>query len=643
MDCLFLGGMLASSSTTIIIRAFDELGVKNKSYSRIVFGVLVVEDIVVILLMVLLSTIAVTQHIEGMEMLLTVGKLLFFLIIWFVLGIYLIPSFLKKIKSTMDDEGYLVLSIGLCLMMVVVAVNVGFSAELGAFIMGSILAETTSAEKIEHITKPVKDLFGAIFFVSVGMMIDPKVIIEYGWIVFVVTMLVIFGKLFSTALGAILSGQSLKQSIQVGSSMAQIGEFAFIVATLGMTLGVISDFLFPVAVGASAITTFTTPYMIKYSNGIYRFTERILPKKWLTAIKNYSESTQTIQAESEWKLFVKSYLVTLMTNGILLLAIFLLGSELLFPLSIRFLGEGLISVFITLGITLLVASPFIWAFMFKMPNNVVFKDLWVNHNYNNGPLLALGITRLLIALCMTGYFVFRLFPSLTTALIVVPIVLVGIILASRHTRKLYENFENRFMSNLNSREIAQEERSSNIIKKEFGSQIKQSSWDINIVDFEIDQNAEYAGKFIEELTWREEYGINIVYIKRGERLIYAPGPAEKLFPFDHIGVVASDEELEKFLPIFNKKTNTQYNDSRVEDIIIEKIIIDDKSQFLGVEIKNSGIREQSDALVVGIERGKEHFMNPGPNTVFKFNDIVWIVGERKKLQKLKSVTMFSND
>jgi len=637
MDCLFLGGMLASSSTTIIIRAFDELRVKNKSYARVVFGVLVVEDIVVILLMVLLSTIAVTQHIEGVEMLFTVGKLLFFLFIWFVLGIYLIPTFLKKIKNVMDEEGYLILSIGLCLAMVVIAVHVGFSAELGAFIMGSILAETTSAEKIEHVTKPVKDLFGTIFFVSVGMMIDPKVIMDYGWIVLIVTFLVIFGKIFSTTLGAILSGLPLKQSIQVGMSMAQIGEFAFIVATLGMSLGVISDFLFPVAVGASAITTFTTPYLIKYSDNFYNFTERILPRKWLIAIHSYSASAQTIQAESEWKKFKKNYWITVLNNGIILLAFVLVGTEFLHPFLDKFVNNHLITSLISLVLILAISSPFIWALMFKMPNNVAYKDLWMNDKYNNGPLLSMGIARLIVAFCLIGYFVHDLFHTYISAFIIVPIILASIYLASRHTKAIYEKFEQRFMSNFNSREIDEAERTNNVIKQELMPHIGQSSWNINLIDLEVCQNAEYAGSSIIELPWREAYGINIVYIKRGELLLYAPGPNEKLFPLDHIGITASDDKLEKFLPVFNKKIDIQTTRSNINDIVIEKMIIREESKLKGKAIKDSEIRELTDGLVVGIERNNEHFMNPSSTTVFETNDIIWIVGERKKLQKLNEM------
>src|SRR5688500_679093 len=355
MDSLFLGGMLASSSTTIIIRAFEELGVKTKQYARIVFGVLVVEDIVVILLMVLLSTIAVTKQFEGMEIILTIGKLLFFLAIWFIAGIFLLPTLLKKAKSLLDEETLLILSVGLCLGMVVLATAVGFSAELGAFIMGSIIAETTSAEKIEHVTKPVKDLFGAVFFVSVGMMIDPEAIMQYGWPVVVVTFLTLFGKLFSTTLGALLSGQPLKQSVQVGMSMAQIGEFAFIVATLGLSLGVISNFLFPVAVGASAITTFTTPYQIKYSEPLYLFIESRLPAKWIRGLNNYSSGTQNIQAESEWRAVIKSYINIAITNGVVLLALMLLSINFLIPWVRGEVDEPLARSIVALVISLAIA------------------------------------------------------------------------------------------------------------------------------------------------------------------------------------------------------------------------------------------------------------------------------------------------
>src|SRR5690606_23224307 len=378
MDSLFLGGMLASSSTTIIIKAFDELGVKTKQYARIVFGVLVVEDIVVILLMVLLSTVAVTQQFEGSEMLFTVARLMFFLLLWFIAGIFLLPSLLKQAKNLLDEETLLILSIGLCLGMVVIATQVGFSAELGAFIMGSIFAETTKAEKVEHLIKPVKDLFGAVFFVSVGMLIDPEAIMQYKWPVLWVTLLTLFGKFFSTTLGALLSGQPLKQSVQVGMSMAQIGEFAFIVATLGLSLGVISNFLFPVAVGASAITTFTTPYMIKGSGKLHRYILKALPPGWVEKLNRYSSSTQKIQAESNLRIALKSYGKIALTNGIIILALFLVSLNFLLPFLNSHIENSNVASVICLVLSLGLASPFILAFILKKPDKLAYKELWLD-------------------------------------------------------------------------------------------------------------------------------------------------------------------------------------------------------------------------------------------------------------------------
>lgn len=631
VDCLFLGGMLASSSTTIIIRAFDEMGVKSKGYTKVVFGILVVEDIVVILLMVLLSTIAVTKNIEGQELIFTVGKLFFFLILWFVAGIYLIPTFLKKIKKSLDDEGYLILSLGLCLIMVAIAVYAGFSAELGAFIMGSILAETTSAERIEHVTKPVKDLFGVIFFVSIGMMINPVLIGENIWVVLIITLLVIVGKVFSTGLGALISGRSLHESVQIGMSMAQIGEFAFIVATLGLSLGVISDVLFPVAVGVSALTTFTTPYMIKYSDAFSSFLERILPKKWVTYIDNYSSSAQIIQAESKWKRFVMKTHATVVTNGILAIAIIILGTKVLYPFLDGVMSgfDPVISKIIVLLIVLALLSPFLWAILFKNPDDLDIGQLWMHEEYKRGPLLMVTVTRFLFAAILISYPAVVLFSFYAIAF--VPFIILFLYFASKKEKSIYKKIESQFMSNFNSRDRAEAKKNSNLIKEEILSQKLDSSWNINLIDLEINQCASYTGRSLEELDWRRLYGINVVYIKRGEILIYAPGKDVRLFPFDHIGITATDEELEKFLPVFNIHEEAPKKQCGVEDIVLIKVLANQENGLIGKRLSSSGITENTGGMVIGVERGREHFLNPSPDMVFKENDIVWIVGEKKRL------------
>ena len=633
MDCLFLGGMLASSSTTIIIRAFEELGMKSKNFARVVFGVLVVEDIVVILLMVLLSTVAVTQHFEGAEMLFTVAKLMFFLALWFILGIFLLPTALKRMKPLLDEEAYLLLSIGLCLGMVLLATSVGFSAELGAFIMGSIFAETTSAEKIEHIFHPVKSLFAAVFFVSVGMMIDPVIISEYFWIVLIVTFLTIFGKLFSTTLGAILSGQTLKQSVQVGMSMAQIGEFAFIVATLGMSLGVISDFLFPVAVGASALTTFTTPYMIKYSEKFEELLEKILPNKLIAAIDRYSTGTQTIQAQSEWKNLAKQFAVIILTNGIISVAIIILGVRFLHPFLQYIINNELIASTATFALTLLIASPFLWALMRRVPEGAAYVKLTKQGAYSRGPLLIRAIIRVVLGLALVWYLASNLFALSFVMLAIIILAFIVIFLFTRKFQKLYDRIENRFLKNLHGREIDEEQKSTMAnVKKRFYQNLTLSTWDAHLAELEVSQDAEYAGRTLKSLSWRDNYGITVVYIKRGEKLLYAPGPNSKILPFDYVGIIASDEQIQEFKPVFEAKISFENENYNADDIILQKFTIDAKSRLKGITVKNSAIRETSGGMIIGIERNNDRIIKITPDIVFKNHDIVWIVGDKNRLK-----------
>lgn len=632
MDSVFLGGMLASSSTTIIIKAFDELKIKTQHFTRIVVGVLIVEDIVVIMLMVLLSTISVTQEIEGMETLLSILKLGFFLILWFLAGIFLIPTLLKKAKKLLDEETLLILSIGLCLGMVVLATQVGFSAELGAFIMGSILAETTSAEKIEHLTKPVKDLFSAVFFVSVGMMIDPATIIEYIGPIFWVTLLVLFGKLISTSVGAIISGQPLKQSVQVGMSMAQVGEFAFIVASLGISLGVTSDFLFPVAVGVSAITTFTTPYMIKFSPRLYEYLLRILPVRWVSALNNYSSGTQEIQVKSNWKSILNRYITNVLTNGMITLAIFFISLEFFMPFLQNHIHDQFTCNLTVLVVTLTVAAPFLWALMAKRFTDLAYRELWVEKKQYAGPLFLLEIVRVIIGILIIGFLLDRLFSPSIAILVGFPLIIAAIVLFSGRMNKFYHRLEGRFMSNLMARDKREDDNK--ILPGLLKSHPDLNPWDASIVDMEVRQNAAYVGKTLEELQWREKYGINIACIKRGDRFIFAPDKNARLLAFDHIGIIGTDDQLQAFRPAFEASENFDHADLNIDDFAVHKIIVDETNKLKGKTIRDSGIRERTGGLVIGIERDNYRVLNPDPDLTFKWGDIVLIAGERGRLQNL---------
>ena len=290
------------SSTTIVFKALDDMGLREQKFASIVFGILVIEDLFAVLLMVLLSTVAVSKEVEGMELLNSVLKLVIFLFFSFIIGIYIIPSFLKKFRSYLNDETLLITSIGLCLGMVIIATQAGFSSALGAFLMGSILAETIEAERIEQLLQPVKNLFGAIFFVSVGMLIDPIILWEYKFPILIITGIVLLGQLFFASSGILLSGQPLKIAIQSGCSLTQIGEFAFIIAGLGTSLHVTGDFLYPIVVAVSVITTFLTPYMIQLSEPIYKVADQIIPLPWRKFLERYSSGANTIKQKSTWKL-----------------------------------------------------------------------------------------------------------------------------------------------------------------------------------------------------------------------------------------------------------------------------------------------------------------------------------------------------
>lgn len=620
MDSIFLGGIIAISSTTIIIRAFEELNLKNQQFAGQVLGILIIEDLVAVLLLVLLSTLAVSQQFSGGELLGSVVKLVFFLCLWFLAGIYLLPTLLKKARRFMNHETLLVVSLALCFLMVVLATKVGFSAALGAFIMGSILAETTLAEEIEHLTKSVKDLFGAVFFVSVGMLIDPKLLLEYAFPVVVVTIVVIVGKVLNVTIGSLISGQPLKQSVQSSMSLSQIGEFSFIIATLGLNLHVTSQFLYPIAVGVSVITTFTTPYMMRLSEPFYRFLEKNLPEKWRSSLNRYSAGAQTIQAESDWKTVVRSYLSVMLVNSVVIVAMILLSGRYFAPwmadqLENKFLASVL-TVIITIGLML----PFVWALTAKKINSGAYTSLWLDSKYNHGPLVLLEVLRNLLAVLFLGFLLnqlFNIWVALVGSLLVIPFV---IFIFRQKLQKFYSRIERRFMRNLHDRELS----------ANTGANSDLSPWDAHLAYFTVSPDAQWVGGSLENLAWREKYGVNIASIERGTKMIPTPQRTEQVYPYDKLAVIGTDQQLKDFRLVVEPVPGE--NNVPEEEMTLFKIIVDEHTHLKGKTVRGSGIREITRGLVVGIERNGERILNPPSDMVFEWEDVVWIVGDRKRLK-----------
>lgn len=624
MDCIFLGGIIAISSTTIIIRAFDELNVKTRKFAGLVMGVLVIEDLMAVLLMVLLSTVAVSREFAGGEMLFSVFKLVFFLVIWFVSGIFILPGLLKWGRKLLNDETMLVISLGLCLLMVVFATYVGFSAPLGAFIMGSILAETPQAERIEHLVQPVKNLFGAIFFVSVGLLIEPALIMQHIVPVIILSLVVIVGKTVNVTLGALISGQPLKQSIQAGMSLAQIGEFSFIIATLGLSLQVTSDYLYPIAVGVSVITTFTTPYMIKLANPFFNWLAPRLPIKWKMAINQYSAGAQIIQAESDWQIVLRSYMSVMATNSVIALALIFLSTTYLLPFLQASISGSFLPAIIAFILTLAATAPFFWGLAIRRLHSLAYRNLWLDKKYNHGPLVMLEVLRNVLLVILVGFMVDRIFNTLIALVAILPVIAVVLFVFARRLNSFYARIEKRFLTNLNQREQMQSTSSGDL-----------SPWDAHMAYFTMPAESTVVGKTLQQLAWREHFGINIAYIERGSLIITAPSRNDVLYPFDKIAVIGTDVQLEQFRTVIETATLPYQNEE--EEITLNKIIVDEHNALRGKTIRASGIREMTNGVVVGIERNGDRILNPDSTTVFEWDDIIWIVGDRKKIEEVKEL------
>lgn len=630
MNSLFLGGMLSMSSTTIIFKAFDDMGLRNQRFAGVVFGILVVEDLFAVLLMVLLSTLAVSKHVEGIELLNSVIKLGVFLLFCFIIGIYLLPSFLKKAKTFLNDETLLIVSIGLCLGMVIIATKAGFSAALGAFVMGSILAETIEAEHIEHLIKPVKDLFGAIFFVSVGMLIDPVLLWEYKIPILILTAVVMVGQILFASFGVLLSGQPVKIAIQSGFSLAQIGEFAFIIASLGLTLGVTDHFLYPIVVAVSVITTFFTPYMIRMAEPAYKIAERVIPKSWMRFLERYSSGSNTIRQKSAWNKLLKSLTRIVCTYTAVTLVLIFVWLQVIAPFIIQQL-PGIRGEIISLVLILALISPMLRAIMMKKNHSAEYQQLWQDNKYNRGPLVSLIVLRIVLCIGLVMLPVARLLNVAVGIVLAIAATVIALVIFSKRLKKQSISMERHFFSNLAAREVDRERKAP--INQRFANHLLER--DLHLADFEVKPNSPSMGKTLKDLNFRQKCNVNIVTIIRGDKRINIPGGEERLYPFDKLIVVGADDDLEHFRKYTEERyKQSQKNSIDTEEVNMEQFHITADSRLIGHTIVESGIRDRAACLVIGIERGNSSIKNPPPTTVFEEGDIVWIVGEHDKVLQL---------
>lgn len=631
MEGIFLGGLMSMSSTTIIIKAYDDMGLKNRPHATLLFGSLVFEDLIAVLLMVLLSTIAVGNTFDGMQIFMALLRLAFFMVLWFLVGIYVIPSAFKWAHRYLNDEIMLIVSIGLCFLMVTIAELVGFSSALGAFVMGSILSGTREGERIEHSISNIKDLFGAIFFVSVGMMVDPAVIAQHWLPILVIAVVAILGILCFSTLGALLVGQGLKDALHIGFSLAQLGEFAFIIAGLGCDLGVMRDFIYPVIIAVSVITTFTTPYMIKLADPVSDWLSAKLPQRILDKLNPSIDTSQrnSDAANSLWKDLLKGYLLRILIFSVILVAIqtfsslfFAKWTLALFPM----LKPTAVS-FIAVSVTLLLAIPFIYGLAVVRSNDTHYATLLLKESRVNKYILRfLVILKLLLASFFATLIISSHLDITQWVGILIFVAFFVALYFARFSKRQFTFIEDKFIENLNEKELA--ERKSKPVTTAMEDNL--SSYDVHVETFEISPQFEYVGKTLRQMPFRHTSGANVVELMRGDKCIRIPHGDEVVYPNDRLLFVGSSRQLEAVRAIIQQYT-PGYEDQPLDEFIVRMVKVEEDSILANHTLRQADLRKYG-CMVVSILRGGNHITNPTADDSILPGDLVWIAGEKKSCQ-----------
>ncbi len=634
MDSIFLGAMLSISSTTIIAKAFDDMKLHREKFSGNVIGELVVEDLEAVLLMVILSTLAVSKSFDGMQLVSSMLKLGFFLLVWFLGGIFIVPTVLRWARKFMSEETLTVFSVGLCFMMVVLANLAGFSSALGAFIMGSILAETLEAEMIHKVTTPIKNLFGAVFFVSVGMMVDPKILVDYWWQILVVTLVLLFFKPLSNVAGRLIAGLGLKQSIQGGFCFSQIGEFSFIIASLGLSYGVIDDFLYPIIVSVSIITTFITPYAIKAAVPTYQWVSTHLSENWLNHFENRESG---IKVKSGEKVSMASFIGRQFKHIIIYIAIIIALIFICFWAGsfIMIYVPGLWGNAIAVVITLALVSPFLWAIGFRHTLVKTTHKLMEHSKFNKTLILSIFILRFIIVWVVATSVLRHFFNEAFWLHLGVGASFgrwINVAMALGYTLLLrvvspamnfYKRIEDNFLDNLNKRQSSQVFAIPEILQE-----------NCHLQKMTLSPDSPYSGKLIKETDFRDNYNVSVVSVERGKQLVELPKSDFQLFPYDKVTFVGHEDHLRLLLPkveLFDEQLIQEHEESEVD---LYKVEVRPISPYVGVALMDSGLAENFDAMIIAIERDGHFILNPSARITFQPADLVWFVAQKEKAEIL---------
>ncbi|MDD2960657.1 MAG: cation:proton antiporter [Muribaculaceae bacterium] len=623
INSLFLGAMLSMSSTTIIIKALTDLNLRQRKFVPMVFAVLICEDLFAVVMMVILSSIAINNTLEGSEMIYSILKLVFFLVIWFSVGVFILPTFFRYFRKFINEEILLITAMGLCFLMAVFSVYSGFSLALGAFVMGSILAGTCEAEHIEKVTKPVKDLFGGVFFISVGMMVDPDIIVQFIGPILLLSAVVIIGMICFGTFGMLVTGQSLKVALESGFSLTQIGEFAFIIASMGMSLGVLEPSIYPIVVAVSVITTFTTPYFIKLAEPAYFKIEKHIPARWHFLIDRYTKQAAIVdEYKSIWLAVAQRYIWRIILYSTVIIAIIALAHNYSIPFFKDWLGD--FGVLCACVLTLIGMAPFLLALSNPSINKSQREKLNISSGgKSNMPLVVMSLFRIFIAFAFVIGFITSIYSFAFGITFGISIFVLLIVFFSKSVKKRLTNIESKFVKNLNERELRRSGKDNNIIS------------DLHVAYMEVGYNCPFVGERLGNADIRKEYGVNVVSIQRGALIIPVPTSNTRVFPGDLLGVIGTDEQIDKLLHIVESEDNGIHSGNEQVDVKFTHFEITESSPLLGETTASIGLRDNYSALLVAIQRGGDNYIKPTGKEDFQIGDILWLVGDNNKIETLK--------
>lgn len=601
-ESLLLGAALSISSTTIIIKALEEFHLKRYSFAQLMVGVLLIEDLLAILLLVYVSTTGAQGSVFSWEIVITSLKLLLAISSWFLIGYFAMPFIMRRIQHYINAETLTIISIGLCLFLSAVAAYFEYSTALGAFIMGSILAETPLAHRIETLTLPIRDVFAAVFFVSVGMLIDPNLILAYWEYVLILSLITIVGKILTSGIGALIAGQSVADSIRIGFSMAQIGEFSFIIIGIGSTVKTTDDSIYPIIVAISVITTFTTPYFVHLAMRFSGAANDAIPLAWQTKLKAYREYLYKTEGEERsYQGWSGKNIIRFIINGIIVAIIAVASSQVIIQRFLPVINEQWPFQFLFWLIVFLGMSPFIWAMLFA------------HHPKGNrtfGKILAWIITFSELALLVSLYFTFPL--------LIVPIALIlfGIFKLSYHNLKIcYAWFEKNLINNLTKEHEIDEKMLQTL-----------APWDNELARIKIAGSFPYIGQRLEECHLRTSFGINIVAIKRASKTIWLPDAKERLLPEDEIVIVGEKDEIDEF-SIFAQRLEESATEISVEqpNVLVQTVCLTPGHLLINKVISDPEVKNALQGLIVGLDRQGQHILNPKPSTKLNEGDVLLVI------------------